>query len=116
MVSEGEGIINPETGLLSFTEKQEDGGTVVNIVRIYSDKIEIKKSGQVKSDMSFVKRTEAQGSYRTPFGEHALTIYTRKVTVTHTPQMVSIFLDYTLKMDGQYIGDTELTMTATYIE
>lgn len=108
------GIYNKETGLMSYSEETEDGGHILTTIRIGEDEVCVKKSGSMMSEMIFHKGMQTAGIYRTGFGNHELLIDTEEAKLDSKGKRERIILKYTLNMDGQVIGETEMYITATY--
>ncbi|MCH5248933.1 MAG: DUF1934 domain-containing protein [Lachnospiraceae bacterium] len=78
---------------------------VKNKVKFGKDNLEIIRSGPVNVRMFFESGKKNVANYNTPYGEIQLGINTKKIIISHSPDNISINVEYSIESDGQPLSE-----------
>lgn len=94
---------------IRYEEQQEDmSGTVINIIKIGPEGVEIVKKGLVGAQMVFREKEKINTCYETPYGIMMITIYTDHVQYTVSEDLIEVNLAYNIEMNGEALSDAKV--------
>ncbi|MCM1467463.1 MAG: DUF1934 domain-containing protein [Alistipes sp.] len=94
---------------IRYEEQQEDmSGTVINIIKIGPEGVEIVKKGLVGAQMVFREKEKINTCYETPYGIMMITIYTDHVQYTVNEDRIEVNLAYNIEMNGEALSDAKV--------
>ncbi len=115
------GVLNsPGKGMiqLDYTESLEDeetGRPVESQIRLVIEKgrITMTREGEFSSMMVFSRDRRFEGSYRTPYGEMEMAVYTLSLSADTGEERGSIHARYHLELQGSYASTHEIHLEYT---
>ena len=84
---------------VSYEEKTDDEGSVKTDILIGPEKVSIKKSGDVMSEMIFEAGKKFSSKYVTPYGVFPMEIVTKNLII-YKEEKISASIDYLLVFGG----------------
>ena len=84
-----------------------------NIIKIGENRVEVIKRGMVESRMTFESGKKHKANYLTPLGLILLGITTSALDVKEEESAISLHMEYSLEMNGEYVSSCETDITAT---
>ena len=94
---------------LRYVEHQEGASTPVQL-RV-GDDLQLTRSGEVKTRLTFSKEEETTSRYRTPYGVIPLTVTTDELVFDlDWPKKGTVHLRYRLRAGGQEVGRYQLEL------
>ena len=94
---------------IRYEEQQEDmSGTVINIIKIGPEGVEVTKKGLVGVQMVFREKEKVNTCYETPYGVMMVTIYTHHVQYTVSEELIEVNLSYNIEMNGETLSDAKV--------
>lgn len=100
-----------------YDEHDEDTGNVTKAsIRLRPRYIEIRKKGNVTSQMTFVPGQKSETEYKTPYGAMFMTIDTRRADVQYGLGEVTAELDYQLSLGGSAPMRNRMKISVRYLE
>lgn len=100
--SSAKGIMVEQDGLttISYEEASDDGGGIVKTsISIESERVTVRKSGDIISEMCFVIGEKFSSRYVTPLGTFPMEIVTKGLRI-NKEETFSICIDYLLTLGG----------------
>lgn len=98
---------------LLYDEAIGDSGELThNTVKIWQDKVEVKKRGLVESHMTFECGKKNMANYMTPVGLIVLGLTTSAMEIREDEKELRIGITYSLEMNGEYISGCRLELSA----
>lgn len=98
---------------LLYDEAIGDGGELThNTVKIWQDKVEVKKRGLVESHMIFECGKKNMANYVTPMGLIVLGLTTSSMEINEDEHALRIAITYSLEMNGEYVSGCRLELSA----
>lgn len=88
----------------------EDGGLTSNTIKVDGSKIELKRSGTVRSHMHFESGSTSEAQLITPLGTLPLRIHTRRAALRLEEHMGEISMDYDLLQGGRLLYHNSLSL------
>lgn len=99
-----------------YDEHDEDTGNVTRAsLRLRPRHIEIRKKGNVTSQMTFVPGQQSETEYKTPYGTMFMTIDTKRADVQFGLREVTAELDYQLSLGGSAPMRNRMKITVKYL-
>ena len=87
--------------------------TTKNVVKITPEVIEVTKKGAISSKMIYERGKKNMSNYMTPMGMIVLGITTKDIFVEANEDKLQVEIRYAMEMNGQFVSDSTLAMTAT---
>lgn len=87
--------------------------TTKNTVKITPELVEVTKKGAISSRMVYELGKQHMSDYVTPMGLIVLGITTKDIFVEADSDKLRLELHYTMEMNGQFVSDSILEITAT---
>ena len=81
-----------------------------NIIKICDEYIEIRKRGQIDTNMIFQKGKVNKTYYSTPFGDMSVEINTNDIEINCTDKLLDVKIDYALLINNQHLSDCQVGM------
>jgi uncharacterized beta-barrel protein YwiB (DUF1934 family) len=98
---------------ISYAEPAESGlGNTTTVLAFDAGKLTLARLGAVKQKLGFETGKTASCSYKTPFMAVRLTAETRMLNIEENGGRVSIYVEYSLCMDGRLAGLVKLRILA----
>ena len=95
VISPGKYYERNEKLFIRYEEQQEDmTGTIINIIKIGPEGVEIIKKGLIGAQMVFREKESINTCYETPYGMMMVTIYTDRVQYTVNEELIEVNLSY----------------------
>ena len=99
--------------LLKYTERTEDEQTgeieeEQILLTLGKDQVTMNRTGAYANTMMFKKNRRFETSYRTPFGELPMAVFSRDVHCRLGEKEGTVHLKYELSMQGNYTSTNEL--------
>lgn len=99
-----------------YDEHDEDTGNVTKAsMRLRPRHIEIRKKGNITSQMIFVPGQQSETEYKTPYGSMFMTIDTKRADVRYGLREVAAELDYQLSLGGSASMRNQLKIVVKYL-
>lgn len=108
VISAGTYMRKENTHYLSYEEADENGKITNNRIKITDTAIEMVKKGTVTTQMMFLLGEKQYACYATPFGDLALGITTKKISVADNGNGLVANLLYGLEINGEHVSDCRL--------
>ncbi|MBR1744251.1 MAG: DUF1934 domain-containing protein [Lachnospiraceae bacterium] len=105
--------------LLSYEETFEsdsENAVVRNLYKISDRTLSLSKSGAITTRMLFDTEKKYQNVYRTPLGSFDLLLRTKAVEITSTGKILTVFLNYDLFMNHNFISNCTIEINCKIIE
>ncbi len=87
--------------------------TTKNTIKISPEIVEVTKKGAISSKMVYELGKQHMSDYMTPMGLIVLGITTKELFVEADSDKLHLELRYGMEMNGQYVSDSTLEITAT---
>lgn len=99
-----------------YDEHDEDNGSVTKAsLRMRPRHIEIRKKGNITSQMTFVPGQQIETEYKTPYGTMFMTVDTKRADVQYGLQEVTAQLDYQLSFGGSTPVRNRMNILVKYL-
>lgn len=109
VISPGKYYERNEKLFIRYEEQQEDmTGTIINIIKIGPEGVEIIKKGLIGAQMVFREKESINTCYETPYGMMMVTIYTDRVQYTVNEELIEVNLSYKIEMNGEMLSDARV--------
>ncbi|MCR5835562.1 MAG: DUF1934 domain-containing protein [Lachnospiraceae bacterium] len=89
----------------------DNGAKTKNIIKVSEEIVEIKKVGNVNTNMSFASQKTNRSYYSTPFGDFTIDINTNDIAVNVGEKDMDIKIDYALSINNQHTNDCRISMS-----
>ncbi len=93
---------------IRYEEFQEEQGSVLNMIKLDGQGVEITKKGSVGVQLIFRENEKVNSCYETPFGNMMMGIYTNSVSWTESEELIEVNLSYVIEMNGEFLSDAEV--------
>lgn len=84
--------------------------TTKNIIKWNGQTLELTKRGLINVHMMFEEKKKNMTDYRTPFGSILIGIDTRQIRVEESEEEISVYVDYALSVNYEYLADCKIAM------
>lgn len=98
------------------TQQDEDTGEISEAdieLTLEKNRVTMNRKGEYSNTMVFVKDQRFEGTYRTPFGDMDMAVYSRAVQCDAEETKGSVHLKYQLDVQGAYASTNELHLEYT---
>lgn len=104
---------NPDEAVLQYAESQQDeetGEITASDIRLSlrEGQITMERKGDYSNTMVFGNGLHFEGTYKTPYGDMQMTVFTREASCRFGRMDGSVHLKYQLNIQGQYASSNEL--------
>ncbi|PAV31394.1 hypothetical protein CIL05_01695 [Virgibacillus profundi] len=101
--------------VLTYEEKMEDNSTIKNLITIQTDRVSIKRSGNVTMNQKFRKNHTTENVFQHPHGNIHMETYTNSISYQSMNEndQGKLTISYTVKLNGQEERKHELVLTYT---
>lgn len=91
-------------------EEQVEGtdASVLNMIKIDGEGIEITKKGSVGAQMIFRENEKINSCYDTPYGMLMMAIYTNQIQCNIEQDKIEINVLYSIEMNGELLSDADV--------
>lgn len=91
-------------------EEQVEGtdASVLNMIKIDGEGIEITKKGSVGAQMIFRENEKINSCYDTPYGMLMMAIYTNQIQCNMEQDKIEINVLYSIEMNGELLSDADV--------
>lgn len=97
---------------LAYDEIQEGGEKVHVVLKIGADRVDMMRSGAVKTHMEFLPGRTTKNCYYTPYGEMLLSVTTKELETDIREDRIEVRIRYLLEIDGGAGSSAEIRITA----
>lgn len=97
---------------LFYTEYTEDGQLQKNRLTIAPEYIELKKTGDATSVLTFREGVKKPCIYQTPAGPMEFISDTRRINLRESEDTLTLRMEYSLLLNGELVSDHRLTVDA----
>lgn len=84
--------------------------TTKNIIKWNGQTLELTKRGLINVHMIFEEKKKNMTDYRTPYGSILIGIDTQQIRVEEAEERISVYVDYALSINYEYLADCRITM------
>ena len=93
-----------------FIKYEEKTDHAINKVLLKFDNnfLEMTKSGEVRSTLTFTEGENTEGYYKTPYGTFLIETDTKKLDIKTGKKNIFINLEYGLYIDGEFVADCKM--------
>lgn len=112
MMTEGELTTRKDGYIISYPETDMSGkmnGTQTKLL-VSKDRLELHRTGEIRSDLILEPGKKHQCHYSTPFGDMFVGVLTKSLNSTMTPKGGALDFCYVLDVNSSYIGDFEISI------
>ncbi len=99
---------------LLYEETTEDRHTARSLVKVSPDRLEIIKTGEIKSHMVFCRGERTETVYGAFAGQLTIGIHTRRLEIREREEELKVLVEYSMEMNGQSVSDSILTITVSF--
>lgn len=100
---------------LTYKEQMEGAGEVSTTLKLGNGTVTLLRQGDVQTKQQFQQGTSHQTTYRSPYGLFSMETHTRKLRIRHEQgRPAQVWLAYQLWLNGQYVGEHELTLNVEW--
>ena len=93
---------------IKYEEKTDDGAINKILLKFDSDFLEMTKSGETMSTLTFAEGENTEGYYKTPYGTFLIETDTKKLDIKIGKKNIFINLGYGLFIDGEFVADCKM--------
>ena len=113
VVTEGTYVEKSTGHFLTYDEIQEGGEKVHVVLKISDGRVDMMRSGPVKTHMEFIPGKKTASCYYTPYGEMLLHVDTGELAVEIAEEKIEVKITYKLEIDGGAGSSASIVITAT---
>ena len=85
-------------------KEKEDGKETTTSIKIESDKVTIKRFGEINSTMTFRSNHTSNSNYTTPQGMFIVEMETKKLNIENNKENINIDIDYNIEITEMFKG------------
>lgn len=89
---------------------EDSGATTQNVIKVSDEIVEIKKKGNINTNMIFQKDKINKSYYSTPFGDLSVEVSTGEIDIDVTESAIDIKIDYALIINNQHMSDCQISL------
>ena len=94
-----------------FEELSEGGRERTrNMMKFTGEQMDLQRRGSTNVHMIFDEKRKTQSFYGTPFGNILIGIDTESVSFTETEDKISLFVDYSLEVNYEFLAECKITV------
>ena len=93
---------------IKYEEKTVEGAINKVLLKFESDFLEMTKSGETVSTLTFREGENTEGYYKTPYGTFLIETDTKKLDVKTRGENIFVNLEYGLFIDGEFVADCKM--------
>ena len=93
---------------IKYEEKTDDDAINKVLLKFDSGFLEMTKSGETMSTLTFNERENTEGYYKTPYGTFLIETDTKKLDVKKGKKNIFVNLEYGLYIDGEFVADCKM--------
>lgn len=101
---------NDRMTVITYREKLEGAQYVDTLMTITDEKVNVKRSGTVSMNQSFVEQTSTECLFTHPHGSMHMETYTTELTHEHTNDGGKVLIVYEVQLNGQETRQHELEL------
>ena len=109
--SEGELFDKNNELYIVYKEKDENGISVTNTIKIGEDKVSMIKYGDKSSTMVFKQDSMHTSKYKTPYGIFLIDIKTNKLKIDRKENHIKVYIEYNINIQDLFEGRNEVTIS-----
>ena len=93
---------------IKYEEKTDDDAINKVLLKFDSGFLEMTKSGETMSTLTFNERENTEGYYKTPYGTFLIETDTKKLDIKIGKKNIFVNLEYGLFIDGEFVADCKM--------
>jgi len=93
---------------IKYEEKTDDDAINKVLLKFDNNFLEMTKSGEVRSTLTFTEGENTEGYYKTPYGTFLIETDTKKLDVKIGKKNIFVNLEYGLFIDGEFVADCKM--------
>ena len=93
---------------IKYEEKTDDDAINKVLLKFDSGFLEMTKSGETMSTLTFNERENTEGYYKTPYGTFLIETDTKKLDIKTGKKNIFVNLEYGLFIDGEFVADCKM--------
>ena len=93
---------------IKYEEKTDDDAINKVLLKFDNNFLEMAKSGEVRSTLTFTEGENTEGYYKTPYGTFLMEPDTKKLDIKTGKKNIFINLEYGLFIDGEFVADCKM--------
>src|SRR5690625_129790 len=102
--------------VITYTEIAEGFGEINNRITIRTNRVHIKRSGQVRMNQQFMVNRRTESLYRHPYGNMVMTIHTKQISYRPLSEEKAGYIKMTYDVDIEGQAKKRHFLTMTYME
>ena len=93
---------------IKYEEKTDDDAINKVLLKFDSGFLEMTKSGETMSTLTFNEGENTEGYYKTPYGTFLIETDTKKLDIKTGKKNIFVNLEYGLFIDGEFVADCKM--------
>ena len=93
---------------IKYEEKTDDDAINKVLLKFDNNFLEMIKSGEVRSTLTFTEGENTEGYYKTPYGTFLIETDTIELDVKTGKKNIFVNLEYELFIDGEFVADCKM--------
>ncbi|MBF1007281.1 MAG: DUF1934 domain-containing protein [Lachnospiraceae bacterium] len=93
---------------IKYEEKTDDNAINKVLLKFDNNFLEMTKSGEVRSTLTFTEGDNTEGYYKTPYGTFLIETDTKKLDVKTGKKNIFVNLEYGLYIDSEFVADCKM--------
>ena len=93
---------------IKYEEKTDDDAINKVLLKFDNNFLEMTKSGEVRSTLTFTEGENTEGYYKTPYGTFLIETDTKKLDIKIGKKNIFVNLEYGLYIDSEFVADCKM--------